>query len=181
MLILIRETGSCWRWALVLCTFTARQATKTGEGLIHQALTYSHYATLSLAAVSQHLSALITANTISFRICSASLTVDDAWTFRRTRDGVQAGGERLAREVMSVASCIPSLRKISFVGNSLGGLYSRSVPIPMHRYTQSPKSGRRGASRQACPVRRCQERNVGSGANPGASMSPTPSESQSTR
>ena len=43
----------------------------------------------------------------------------------RTRDGVRAGGERVAEEVMRVVQEHPSLRDISFVGNSLGGLYSR--------------------------------------------------------
>lgn len=45
----------------------------------------------------------------------------------RTRDGVIAGAQRLAREVRLVAAEQPSLRTISFVGNSLGGLYVREA------------------------------------------------------
>lgn len=43
----------------------------------------------------------------------------------RTKDGVRAGGERVAEEVRAVVQQHPSLQDISFVGNSLGGLYSR--------------------------------------------------------
>ena len=43
----------------------------------------------------------------------------------RTRDGVARGGIRLAAEIRSVAALHPSLRSLSCVGNSLGGLYVR--------------------------------------------------------
>lgn len=43
----------------------------------------------------------------------------------KTFDGVQAGGERLAAEVRQIVAAHPSLRAISFIGNSLGGIYSR--------------------------------------------------------
>lgn len=43
----------------------------------------------------------------------------------RTRDGVAAGGRRLASEVDQLASRNPGLQTISLVGNSLGGLYAR--------------------------------------------------------
>ena len=47
----------------------------------------------------------------------------------RTRDGVAAGGRRLAAEVERVVADVAhrggSLRSISLVGNSLGGLYAR--------------------------------------------------------
>lgn len=43
----------------------------------------------------------------------------------RTRDGVRAGGERVAEDVRRVVQEHPSLQDVSFVGNSLGGLYSR--------------------------------------------------------
>jgi len=39
----------------------------------------------------------------------------------RTYDGVRAGGERVAEEVLRVVQEHPSLQDISFVGNSLGG------------------------------------------------------------
>ena len=43
----------------------------------------------------------------------------------RTRDGVAAGGRRLAAEVERIARSTPSMETISLVGNSLGGLYTR--------------------------------------------------------
>ncbi|XP_010544035.1 PREDICTED: uncharacterized protein LOC104816776 isoform X2 [Tarenaya hassleriana] len=43
-----------------------------------------------------------------------------------TFDGVDVMGQRLAEEVRSVIERHPSLRKISFVGHSLGGLIARS-------------------------------------------------------
>lgn len=43
----------------------------------------------------------------------------------KTFDGVQAGGERLAAEVRQIVAANPSLHTISFIGNSLGGIYSR--------------------------------------------------------
>lgn len=49
----------------------------------------------------------------------------NAETFFQTYDGVDQGGERLADEVMEVARDMPRLRKFSFVGHSLGGLYGR--------------------------------------------------------
>jgi hypothetical protein len=42
-----------------------------------------------------------------------------------TRDGIAAGGARLAAEVRDVASQHGSLTSLSLVGNSLGGLYVR--------------------------------------------------------
>lgn len=44
-----------------------------------------------------------------------------------TRDGVEAGGRRLAAEIRSLAAANPSLRTLSLVGNSLGGLYVRAA------------------------------------------------------
>mmetsp|Transcript_8450 Transcript_8450/g.11000 ORF Transcript_8450/g.11000 Transcript_8450/m.11000 type:complete len:480 (-) Transcript_8450:331-1770(-) len=44
---------------------------------------------------------------------------------RRTRDGVVRGGKRLASEIESVVKAYPSLKELSLVGNSLGGLYVR--------------------------------------------------------
>ena len=40
-------------------------------------------------------------------------------------DGIPAGANRLADEVRGVVQQYPSLRFISFVGNSLGGVYCR--------------------------------------------------------
>ena len=42
-----------------------------------------------------------------------------------TRDGIAAGGRRLAAEVRRVAAQQPTLQTLSLVGNSLGGLYAR--------------------------------------------------------
>lgn len=43
----------------------------------------------------------------------------------RTFDGIEEGGERLADEVSRLVKENPTLTTISFVGNSLGGLYAR--------------------------------------------------------
>lgn len=43
----------------------------------------------------------------------------------RTRDGVAAGGARLAEEVRRLVDRHPSLSSLVLVGNSLGGLYVR--------------------------------------------------------
>lgn len=47
--------------------------------------------------------------------------------YKRTTDGIAAGGKRLAEEVNELIQTVPQNSKItlSFVGNSLGGLYSR--------------------------------------------------------
>ena len=50
----------------------------------------------------------------------------------RTTDGVSAGGHRLADEIRAVAARNPSLRSISLVGNSLGGLYVRHAAALLH-------------------------------------------------
>lgn len=50
----------------------------------------------------------------------------------RTRDGVAAGGRRLAAEVAEVAARHPSLRTLTLVGNSLGGLYARHAAAELH-------------------------------------------------
>mmetsp|Transcript_17839 Transcript_17839/g.43097 ORF Transcript_17839/g.43097 Transcript_17839/m.43097 type:complete len:456 (+) Transcript_17839:171-1538(+) len=43
----------------------------------------------------------------------------------KTKDGVSSGGWRLANEILSLVEANPSIRSISLVGNSLGGLYVR--------------------------------------------------------
>ena len=49
-----------------------------------------------------------------------------------TRDGVAAGGRRLAAEIRSVAASAPSLESLSLVGNSLGGLYVRAAAAELY-------------------------------------------------
>jgi len=45
----------------------------------------------------------------------------------RTHDGIDVGGERIAEEILEVVKNNPSLKRISFVGHSLGGMYARYV------------------------------------------------------
>jgi predicted alpha/beta-fold hydrolase len=45
--------------------------------------------------------------------------------FLESHKGVREGGTRLAMEVLEAREQFPSLSKVSFVGNSLGGLYCR--------------------------------------------------------
>ena len=46
--------------------------------------------------------------------------------------GIVTGGESLAKEITDLIKEIPDLRKISFVGNSLGGLYARYAIKVLH-------------------------------------------------
>jgi triacylglycerol esterase/lipase EstA (alpha/beta hydrolase family) len=43
----------------------------------------------------------------------------------QTYDGVDTGGERLAKEIQEISEKMPHLKKFSLIGHSLGGLYSR--------------------------------------------------------
>lgn len=43
----------------------------------------------------------------------------------RNRDGIAAGGSRLAEEIQALIASHPSLSRLSLIGNSLGGLYVR--------------------------------------------------------
>ena len=40
-------------------------------------------------------------------------------------NGIVIGGQLLAKEILNYKAKMPNLKKISFVGNSLGGLYAR--------------------------------------------------------
>lgn len=51
--------------------------------------------------------------------------VSNASGLLQTYDGVDRGGERLADEIEALARQMPRLAKLSMVGHSLGGLYSR--------------------------------------------------------
>lgn len=46
-------------------------------------------------------------------------------TFFKTAAGIETGGTRLAKEVKSLTVSHPTVRTVSFIGSSLGGLYSR--------------------------------------------------------
>ena len=59
------------------------------------------------------------------RLSSDVLVHQSASNEGRTRDGVAAGGSRLASEIRQVIAMEPSLRSLVLVGNSLGGLYVR--------------------------------------------------------
>lgn len=61
----------------------------------------------------------------------------------RTRDGVAAGGKRLASEVRHIVRCNPSLESLSFVGNSLGGLYARYAAAELHDVDAGTMAGLR--------------------------------------
>lgn len=53
------------------------------------------------------------------------LHVSAANTYAKTFDGIDTCGQRLAQEVCDVVAANPSLRSISFVGHSMGGLLAR--------------------------------------------------------
>jgi pimeloyl-ACP methyl ester carboxylesterase len=58
---------------------------------------------------------------------SGILTLSVGVNEGRTTDGVLAGADRVAADVSATVAANPSLRRISFVGNSLGGLYAREA------------------------------------------------------
>ncbi len=47
------------------------------------------------------------------------------WTIRKTNDGISRGGTRLCNEIKSVLNSNQSIDKLSIIGCSLGGMYSR--------------------------------------------------------
>lgn len=53
------------------------------------------------------------------------LHVSAANTYAKTFDGIDTCGHRLAQEVCDVVAANPSLKSISFVGHSMGGLLAR--------------------------------------------------------
>jgi hypothetical protein len=69
----------------------------------------------------------------------------------RTRDGVAAGGRRLAEEVRSISRAHPSLRTLSLVGNSLGGLYVRAAATELQHDAECARLERRVLLTTGCP------------------------------
>mmetsp|Transcript_20725 Transcript_20725/g.27290 ORF Transcript_20725/g.27290 Transcript_20725/m.27290 type:complete len:322 (+) Transcript_20725:97-1062(+) len=58
-------------------------------------------------------------------LSTRTLVVCSKSNFSRTKDGLVAGGNRLVEEIRSYAEAHPSLRQLSLIGNSLGGIYVR--------------------------------------------------------
>mmetsp|Transcript_22408 Transcript_22408/g.36725 ORF Transcript_22408/g.36725 Transcript_22408/m.36725 type:complete len:342 (-) Transcript_22408:187-1212(-) len=58
-------------------------------------------------------------------ICRANSSSWDVGTFWKTSDGIYEGGQRIAQEIVTIAAEFPKLEYLSFIGSSLGGLYSR--------------------------------------------------------
>ena len=63
-------------------------------------------------------------------------------TFYKTCQGMDVGGARIQEEVMSVLSRHPSVREISFIGSSLGGLYARFAIGRLLSDTSAPLRGK---------------------------------------
>ena len=64
----------------------------------------------------------------------------------RTFDGVAAGGKRIAREIEAFVVREKQARSISFVGNSLGGLYARYALGELYDATEGSVAGLRPAA-----------------------------------
>lgn len=47
--------------------------------------------------------------------------------FMQSQNGIENGAKNIAQEILSVLNSNVQLKRISFVGNSLGGLYTRFV------------------------------------------------------
>eukprot|EP00455_Lapot_gusevi_P049821 TRINITY_DN7131_c0_g1_i2.p1 TRINITY_DN7131_c0_g1~~TRINITY_DN7131_c0_g1_i2.p1 ORF type:complete len:443 (-),score=39.73 TRINITY_DN7131_c0_g1_i2:144-1472(-) len=58
-------------------------------------------------------------------ICHSNSSYTGVMTFYKTSAGIAVGGQRICDEVREVVSRHPHITKVSFVGSSLGGLYSR--------------------------------------------------------
>lgn len=48
---------------------------------------------------------------------------------RKTFDGIEAGGTRVADEVEALSNQLGALQHISFIGHSLGGIYIRYINV----------------------------------------------------
>lgn len=82
----------------------------------------------SLRVLGEHLAELPAGRDGSLMVHLASSNFDGYLRLLlTTADGVPAGGKRLADEVLDLKARHPSLRKLSFVGLSLGGLYAREA------------------------------------------------------
>jgi len=58
-------------------------------------------------------------------ICESNSGSFGPSTFLKTSQGIEIGGNRIADEILQIFSTHPNLSEISFIGSSLGGLYSR--------------------------------------------------------
>uniref|UniRef100_A0A804R0K3 DUF676 domain-containing protein n=1 Tax=Zea mays TaxID=4577 RepID=A0A804R0K3_MAIZE len=61
-------------------------------------------------------------------------------SYTKTFDGIDVAGRRLANEVLEVVNKMPSLRKISFLAHSLGGLFARYVIAILHSVSVETKN-----------------------------------------
>jgi len=67
----------------------------------------------------------------------------------RSFDGVPAGAERVAEEIRAVVEAHPTLRRISLVGNSLGGIYARYVAALLYEGEEGEEDPGPGPGRGA--------------------------------
>lgn len=61
-------------------------------------------------------------------------------SYTKTFDGIDVAGRRLANEVLEVVNKMPSLRKISFLAHSLGGLFARYAIAILHSVSVETKN-----------------------------------------
>ncbi|XP_035818229.1 hydrolase-like protein family isoform X4 [Zea mays] len=67
-------------------------------------------------------------------------TASSTNSYTKTFDGIDVAGRRLANEVLEVVNKMPSLRKISFLAHSLGGLFARYVIAILHSVSVETKN-----------------------------------------
>ena len=67
--------------------------------------------------------------------------MSSANSFMKSLLGVEIGGSKLAKEVLEVASQYSNLSRISFVGNSLGGLFCRYAIRELFNSTDNTIAG----------------------------------------
>ncbi|KAH8738857.1 hypothetical protein FG386_000723 [Cryptosporidium ryanae] len=76
--------------------------------------------------------------------CLLIYKVHSNWGYFRsifiTSDGIEKGAKRMSSEIKEIIKKNPTLRKISFIGHSLGGLYNRAV-LPLLANTNTLEDG----------------------------------------
>ena len=71
-------------------------------------------------------------NNIIIKISQVNSNGYFTFPYIKTNDGIKKGGNRIYNEILSVINSHNSIKKISFIGCSLGGIYSRFVIKKLH-------------------------------------------------
>jgi len=89
---------------------------------------------------------------------SALVHLSDSNSFSKTLEGIEIGGKRLAEEIREILALHSTIREISFVGNSLGGLYARWAVSELFRVEEGEKGSPEGAEKLIIGLKCSKER-----------------------